>query len=966
MPYKSCDVLSRDWRASRWPERATQKLRGNTQGQQLGRAPQLSERVLSWSLCFFLSDQGFLKMVFRVPLESSPPSTPNKSRSFFSQGSTTPAGAPPSSARSFTPHGAPSSSTHGRSSRAGHRPANGLNESLFSMSGGMENDSIFMSSVASSDYPVPRKKQHESTNGAFAAPQSLFGPKKQARFGQPMNFGVSNGFGDSQMSGGQHEEEYDDEDMNTDEDDAVSEMVTEEPDGAAEAADDGVEEDAEERETNDLLFLDSVVGRANPVRQPTPGRRKSIYTNPDNAKRPKLDEQWAQRTPAGAANSHLQNSSLPAIARDLAARSTVAGVDEPSDVIIRTEDEICRMWDEGRRREYDDVNFDLILSEVSQDLTDIWQSSVEKAAGGRLHGAVTDIGPGENAPKFAKASFVASLLLRIHHPSTPPSARAGARFRPASQSLVQASLQTPDLIEPVPKVLLDWINTSHASRSIDLLSLGEVEPNPTASASFWDLIKTGALRGQLGDVVKILQSSDFKYARSALEDGLPQVGYRGVQLQNIQRCVNKAWQLLESSPVVQNDNWNVTGREWAVYRQRISAALADLEDFAEGQDRRLPSESAAAKGDRFQAPNFGLTSANAASNKFSFAQSARIAESHVPWAIYQSLKALYLILLGDKSAIMACSQDWVEATLALTAWWDGEDDSELTMPGPGPGGFSGRASHNLRNVGIRYVDHRPGSAYLERLLIAFSTVTDPSTEGSFRLNSMSSLEVALASIFQGNIDGVLQILQTWSLCIASAVVEIAAAGGWFISAGAGATAGRGRGAQALSNQLSENDLMVLSYGQDGQSGAVSHDAFRRDDVLVAYAAGLSARPFVENDSGTREGWEIALEVLSRLEDTETMEKGVADLLDKLPLDTAEQVDKLVLLCAELGFDKEGRRVSEVRFFFLFSFFFLSIFLSFPLTETAIWRSSLVANRRVWPLARVLRASAKPTQGQKRG
>ena len=42
-----------------------------------------------------------------------------------------------------------------------------------------------------------------------------------------------------------------------------------------------------------------------------------------------------------------------------------------------------------------------------------------------------------------------------------------------------------------------------------------------------------------------------------------------------------------------------------------------------------------------------------------------------------------------------------------------------------------------------------------------------------------------------------------------------------------------------------------------------------------------------------------------------MQTSVSGLLDKLPLDTSEQMDKVVLLCAELGLDNEGRKVSEV-------------------------------------------------------
>lgn len=215
---------------------------------------------------------------------------------------------------------------------------------------------------------------------------------------------------------------------------------------------------------------------------------------------------------------------------------------------------------------------------------------------------------------------------------------------------------------------------------------------------------------------------------------------------------------------------------------------------------------------------------------------------------------------------MGLSQDWIEAVIGLTAWWDGEDENSAE------------------------------DAYLRRLDLALGSATNDPTTG-FRINTVSGLEVGLASVFEGNVDGVLRLLQTWSLCIASAVAEVASAGGWMDA---------DDGARKLPG-LSENDLIVLSYGQDTSAAT----PVRRDDVLNTYASGLFERRSIKNDIGLRDGWELALEVLSRLEDNEKMLKTTSELLGKLPLDTAEQMDKVVLLCSELGLESEGRRVSEV-------------------------------------------------------
>ncbi|OJJ48114.1 hypothetical protein ASPZODRAFT_62552 [Penicilliopsis zonata CBS 506.65] len=819
-------------------------------------------------------------MTFKFPLDSGP-ATPNKSRGLFGDRSTTPSGIPPSSAHSFTPQGPPPSTIYG-SSKAGSRTKLDFGDSLFTKSGNFGNDSIFGSSVASSDYrPQPRKK-----NATFAPADSYFNPANS--FGG-QSFGGNSEFNQSQMSE-DIEEETEEEEMEEEED-------LEPEDGVGDDTMDLGKDGSSSR--GHPGFLDSYIGNTPAPSTNLAGSRKSIYTNPDNAKRPKLHEPWANRSPLAKSKlTPKASSAVPSIARDMAARSRLAHVNEPSNLILDTEDEICRMWDTARLSEYEDSDFDAILSEVAGKLAAIWQLSADQSGVSRPY-VGADIGPGDKTPNLVKASFLGSFMLQIHHPPlVTPQPGSNALIRAPSQNPMLAR-QPQQIFTPMPKMLLDWLNTNHVTGAADIESLRSVEPNPTASPNFWEIINAAVLRGHLSEVAEVLRSADFNYARSALEDGLPQPGYRGVQLQNIQRCINKARQLLDSCPSVQGGNWDVKSAEWESYRKRIIAALTDLEEFAEGEEPQVPEP--ASTENRFQAVNFGLTSSTGSNNFFT--QSARMAGSRVPWAIYQSLKALYQILLGDADAIASYAQDWVEASIALTAWWDGEDDDEILGQGARDLKAS-TASNNLarsrgaRTQAPRPVDVNPAEAYLNRLSLAFSSMTDETVEGSFRLNSLSNLEVGLASIFEGNTESALALLQGLSLTIASAVAEVASAGSWFEGAA---------GAKPLSKLLNENDLMVLSYGQDTPSSA---KGLRKDDVLSAYATGLFERSSINSGVSARTGWEIALEVLSRLDDAERMQKSVSELLDKLPLDSADQMDKVVLLCTELGLDKEGRRVSE--------------------------------------------------------
>jgi hypothetical protein len=749
---------------------------------------------------------------------------------------------------------------------------NQFSNSVFTKSGNINtNDSIFGSSFGSTDYAMPRNQP--STKPTTASNLRYSVATNGTAFGDSMNFGHSNGFASSQMSDYQEENQ-----------EMEPEGLEEEMEEAEEAEE---EMDMTSQNQPKPFSFTSMFGNPPPQPAPAPAaaQRKPIYTNPSDAKRPKLDEHWTNQSPRKTKLSPKKASAMPSILHNLASRTRMSAVQEPGDMILATEDILGKLADEMKAAEERHVDFDAVLADISQELTATWQASADRSGISRPYKAQSGIGPGEQAPNLVKASFIASLLLQINQPARESPSHMGIGM---VQALARSS--TP---KPYPQILLEWLNENHAPQTKGLQELRYVEPNPTASSNFWDIITASVLRGHLDEAAQVLRSADFNYARSALEDGLPQPGYRGAQLQNIQREVNRALLILESCPGTKVGNWNVDGAEWAAYRKRIVTSITELEEFAEGEEK--DESIVPVPENRFQAVNFGLNNLN--QKPMSFTQSARMAESRIPWSIYQSLRSIYRILLGDPAAIKAHSQDWVEATIALTAWWDGEDDDGADME------FDASTSGNdfLRSRGPRVKQTRAVAinyreAYINRLALASSNATSETSSG-FQPNSLSGVEVGIASVFEGNVQGVLELLQRWSLCIAATVAEIASQGLWFESS---------QGHRRFPG-LTENDLMVLSYGQDNKAPS-RH--LRKDDILRDYAFGLYDIPVIQNETSSREGWELALEVLSRLDDTHQMKKAVSEIVDKLPLENSDQLDKLVVLCSDLDLEEQGRRVSE--------------------------------------------------------
>ncbi|EQL31103.1 hypothetical protein BDFG_06494 [Blastomyces dermatitidis ATCC 26199] len=779
-------------------------------------------------------------MSFSVPFSSSPPpSTPDKYQRFARNPSTTPAGAPPST----TPLGPPPSSLFGSSKLGSTRAKLNFGVASFDQSIDSQASEDLGLSNASSNFPLPRTKVRGPP--PFAS---------RSAFDSPGNIS----FRESDINGhtARSSRDFDSYTDDIDQDNGM---------GDSRAG-----------------FLDSRFSASHNSPVHSPVHKSFIYSNPGQAKRAKLHERWAQPPATKPRITPRKKSSMfPSIARDLASRSQIAMVSEPNELILETEDIVGRMYDQVREFEHDDDGLQQALCDISKDLLDLWERHTAGSSRAQPNSRTSTIGPEKSAPNIVKANFLGSLLLPLHHPQLQrdrapeggPSVHIGAvrAFAP----------NKPKAKTPIPKVLFDWINHYHTAQNSDPSTVCSYQPNPTASAAFWDVVQTLILRGNPSPVIDLLKSADFNYARSAMEDGLEQPGYRGAQLQNIQKCVNSAIQLLSVSPGVQNNDWDIKNLDWAIYRKQIAAAISELENLAEGQDR-LPEAR-----DQFQAPNFGIFNQRSAS---SFSQSTRMAESQVPWTIYQSLKTMYNIMLGDVSSILSKSQDWVEATVGLTAWWDGEDDSDITA---GETNFNRSVMRRSQSQAPRSVDSNPEEAYLRRLDYSFANVTENLGEEGFQVNSMNPMEVGLASVFEGNIEGVLEMLQTWSLSIASAVAEVASFGGWLdTSVGSKPMPG-----------FNQNDLMVLNYGKNEKP-------LRKDDILINYAMGLFDRNPLESPTGARDGWEVALEVLSRLDDQEIMRTKATELLDRIPLDTSEHMDKVVLLCADLGFNDEGRRVSE--------------------------------------------------------
>ncbi|KAI9807732.1 MAG: hypothetical protein M1826_004476 [Phylliscum demangeonii] len=599
--------------------------------------------------------------------------------------------------------------------------------------------------------------------------------------------------------------------------------------------------------------------------------------------------------PVPAANAgDLGLSTISRIACDFADKTKTATLDEPDEIILGTEELVERMnrpagLDSSADSPVDKLQFG------SSALLKLWQSqtSLQERSSGISGGSVNRSELKTSLTAFEKATAVASLLLPLHDP---PPLEASNAFPPARVSnrvgfAQKFKAQTRGKSLPIPKVLLDWQERYHPMNADAYANLRDHRPNPAHHAYFWNITLGLAMRGKLDEVIGLLQQADFRHAQYPAGDGIGQSHIPERRLAGVKTFIGQTIQILEQCPSLAHGDWDILGRRWSRYRKILLLATTKLRILA--GEPELDQNSLATL--PFTAEHFGIPSRSA--NGPSLKKATVHAESKIPVPIYHSVKTLFAVLAGNATEMMTVAQDWVQASLGLTVWWDGSEEGSSPRSRR-VGNFPGQSAHG------RAPDSR--ALYEDRLAWSLDRATNRSFDGTFPIDTASSLELAEASALSGDVEVVLAILRGWSLVVASTVRRIAAVGGWLPWPG-----------EDLLDAFDQGGLMVLSYNQPKKK-------FDPDDVLLDYAERLYDRGRLRcpGDVGDwwaagggkgvceREGWELSTRVLLRLDDPDLAQRKTGEFLDRLSLDSESRVEKMLQVCENAQLNTQGARIAE--------------------------------------------------------
>ncbi|KAI5462464.1 hypothetical protein BGZ63DRAFT_423719 [Mariannaea sp. PMI_226] len=797
---------------------------------------------------------------FVVPDSSPPaspePATPNRNQprgsgfSFLGNDpSTTPAGPPPSSVASFTPAGAPTNSFLGSSMMHGgddHRPFG------FSATGGSTAQNPF-GRPAASNVPLGRSIRGRGPSGLSRQFSAADEEDEDEEEGEDQDaegeldlppprgslFGAKPSF--NRFSADVEDEDEDEAAIMRYLDRDVVQHVN-----VTEAEEYHEEYEAEESEEPDMFL--NMRHDDRPYGQPMIGDESDLMmlNTPAATHRVRREaEDIFKRSSAHFGTSpRTRGFHFAAIAKDLYTHQEPARVVEPSHLILQTEDLVCRLYEEGVGTEDNAEKMDNSLASITYRLVRLWNDYVEELPQPEGEDFAT-IGPGAEATPFEKASYIAHLILRIHH----------TRFDSDTDNE-----KTP----PLPEILFDWMQTSHNLYPDQVREISRYKPSPACHSLFWQTVRCTLLRGDVAGASQLLKNAGWENVRRGPRG---EFAYTGKALENVRRFSAALCDTLDQCPGARSE-WDIWNSNWTLFRIQARGSLDRLALFAEGKDQGLDDSM----NEKFSPQSESLSTL------------ARKASSQIPWDIYENLQTIYSIILGNHDAIMEVAQDWCEATIGLLGWWDDGNQRHKSLKISHSQTFSASAS---RSTGT--------DDYFERLATAFHLAI----ESDLNPNTLNPVEVAIASVFEGNVNAILGFLRIWSLPVACTVAEIASLGNWLPATETMST--------LPMDSLDLDDLALLGVSQPGPDEVEGI----KDTSLVLYARELAG---IAQLSPERDGWEMAIHVLGRMDSAERSEQTVGellrDLLATLDENSSVMVDKIWRILNDLGMINYAEETAE--------------------------------------------------------
>ena len=459
---------------------------------------------------------------------------------------------------------------------------------------------------------------------------------------------------------------------------------------------------------------------------------------------------------------------------------------------------------------------------------------------------------GQAKSRLHKAYYLASLLLPLHH------SRAN-----------------------VVETLRRWLSThKQAPTKNELMDLKTFYPNAIYNHSYWKILLRLILRGEVQEAINLLRSADWDMLNEDNNSETKRIGdtqvptwdrrYSKEEIESIKNATTVAIKLLSTCPGLARSSYAPSSvgffptrgtshgskGDWQIWQRKVSATAENVRSRGEGDRETTFDETDDSYYGSFHPRIRGSYSFGIGKTKEK--------KTPVPGEVSRGLRAIYDVMRGDREAILAHTEKWDDAALAVMMWGvtDNSDDLDSST-----GDYS-EEEEDFDEDGV--YDDGTGKALNRRRremdLIRLSKVTKRLVEFDTPLDPTNELELAAGACLVWDPNVVIQVMPKFSLLVASVLVEICGVAG-SIQRGKIGSEVKSRGTMG---GFDEDELAV--FGTNRGSGAESEKA---DGVVKEYAAGLFGVEWVDKKAQV-EGWEVAVGVFHRVRGGREMSGKVGD------------------------------------------------------------------------------------------
>ncbi|RPA81537.1 hypothetical protein BJ508DRAFT_414650 [Ascobolus immersus RN42] len=429
------------------------------------------------------------------------------------------------------------------------------------------------------------------------------------------------------------------------------------------------------------------------------------------------------------------------------------------------------------------------------------------------------------------------------------------------------------------QVFTEWARERNSLNEEEIQDLFDYEPSPASSKSIWRMINQLAIHGRMQDLEELLSKCDW----SRTLNPSTAANYRKDEVQLIRTAFSHLARLIPQAPIGSNEP-----AKWRVWRGMVINYSEEIKAMAHPPTAQ---EMAIDEAEFFLKKQRGGARAGVAPRR-PIPKHGEESTTPLPRNIEQALLRLARILEGDVSAVYDYVDDWEGALVYKLTWSRYKDPSDVETDPDMSLAASRRFNQSIRRPLNATLKRQQPKPPIWRLKQYFEEVTQ-----QIPINSSDTAQLVLSKVVTGNWKGALDIMRkAWGIVsIVAFLVEYSKVHNW---------------PGANDPFLKENNTFINRFGREELEllqGSKPEKISWADRILAEYAVGLMG---VGDIDGAAEGWELGMDVIDRIGNSDWAQELRSKLVVQLPLSSPHKVDSILHFCISHDLRSEAKLIAE--------------------------------------------------------